>query len=165
MELHSGAPDRSIVDVKVLAVGAEFITVQSGTERPMTFPTSETLRAGRVVAQPSPTALHKLNLVKMGDKVTIYVGQTAGTEVCTQIGIHRRPGGKVPPAEDPPGATIRFHERMNALQDFEERGIPLPPRLDPEFPRWQFQQGGKAYIEFVRKRDHTAPPPRPVIRK
>jgi len=49
-----------------------------------------------------------------------------------RVCIYRRPGGRVPPAPDEsPDQAYRWHERMNADQDLEEKGIPLPSKYAP----------------------------------
>jgi hypothetical protein len=69
--------------------------------------------------------------VKVGDMVRIrFVGDGVVT-ACERITIWRRPGGRVPPGYCT-GQTIRHHEQMNAYQDLEEKGIPLPEKYDTE---------------------------------
>lgn len=53
--------------------------------------------------------------------------------ICEAIKIYRRPGGSVPPApgeverqKEKPLKRPMWHERANALQDWEEKGIPIP---------------------------------------
>src|SRR5438477_465783 len=78
-----------------------------------------------------------------------------------------RPGGFVPPA---PGDNLNsYHDRMNAWQAFEEKGIPLPPQYDPAVQqlkaeeRWREEKAYRARRAWLE--DHTAPPPRGVRRR
>ena len=63
----------------------------------------------------------------VGDLVKIDTGiDAAGTEEwTTRILVRRRPGGKVPPLEGPDSVNP-WHEFMQAEQDWEEKGIPIP---------------------------------------
>jgi hypothetical protein len=74
--------------------------------------------------------------VRVGDRVKINYCDDWRDGLCFEITILRRPGGRVPPGYaqfvGPPETNIRHHEFMNALQDREEKGIPLPAKYDPE---------------------------------
>ena len=75
--------------------------------------------------------------VKVGDRVSIRFEKVGGARNCTAIRIERRPGGRVPAAQlkeqDPFHKGIpQWHELANALQDFEEKGIPLPEKYRPK---------------------------------
>jgi hypothetical protein len=90
--------------------------------------------------------------VRVGDRVAIEYYRVDGVDICAAIRIERRPDGRVPPAPgDEPPANLRadlyhlyyprHHERCNAYQDWEEKGIPLPaaiatagPFLEPPYP-------------------------------
>ena len=73
--------------------------------------------------------------VKLGDMVQMDVSPILDGFVCYSIGIFRRPGGKIPPAEDAElPENSRMHNHYNALQFTEERVYPAFPRLLIAFP-------------------------------
>jgi hypothetical protein len=68
--------------------------------------------------------------VRVGDKVSIQYTRRFGVYHCEMIIIHRRPGGKVPPAPgDDPTSRQRWHEQCNAHQFVEETLFPALPWL------------------------------------
>ena len=76
---------------------------------------------------------YRLADVKVGDKVWFdwrLVGDVAEVHY---VSIFRRPGGKVPPS---PAEKLDeknpWHERCNAFQNLEEKGIPLPEKFRPK---------------------------------
>lgn len=79
---------------------------------------------------------YRLSDLKTGDVVDIDTGITRdGEEFCLEIIIMRRPGGKIPrlPEEKLPERVAERHLRNQSEQDWEEKGIPIPPRfLNPE---------------------------------
>ena len=80
-----------------------------------------------------PNHMYKASDVRAGDKILVYTARYDGVEEIQSISILRRPGGRVPPShENPP--DYKHHERMNAFQDLEERGIPLPEKYQPKPP-------------------------------
>ncbi|MBX9580863.1 MAG: hypothetical protein K2X87_11195 [Gemmataceae bacterium] len=89
--------------------------------------------------------------VRVGDEVNlVFVPEPAGNEeVFWGMQIERRPGGRVPPAPaDRPGDRDPWHERANAYQDWEERGIPLPDKYDPDKARERMRQYQEAARRF-----------------
>jgi hypothetical protein len=112
-----------------------------------------------------PIDMYRLTDVKVGDSVMILYARTGGVDICDHIRITKRPGGQVPPLPDeaewlasiegslpaktranlsPPtlakirerdAKRIRYHERMNAYWDLEEKGIPYPEKFG-EKRRW-----------------------------
>lgn len=91
---------------------------------------------------------YRLADVQVGDRVIVKGIRRGVAEYAETVSIRRRPGGRVPPApgnlaKAPPLNQPWFHEMMNAEQDLEERGIPLPQGYH-DFQRWV----------------HDAPPPR-----
>ena len=73
--------------------------------------------------------------VKIGDRVDIRFERVDGKFQCTAIAIRRRPGGRIPPGHVPDLRDPPYHEYAQALQDFEEKGIPLPAKyLPPPLP-------------------------------
>jgi hypothetical protein len=65
--------------------------------------------------------------LRIGDIVQLFCFRVKGVDACYYFTIKRRPGGRVPPAPDEnDGAPHRYHEMMQAYQDHEEKGTPLP---------------------------------------
>lgn len=85
--------------------------------------------------------------------------------VCWAICIERRPGGRVPEAPgQEPDDNNKHHECMNAHQDWEERGIPLPDKYNPAVGLARGAALRQAVLaERAAKqaaRERVAPPPR-----
>lgn len=102
---------------------------------PKTFRVSEALAAGKFDSGGGSAFSYRLSDVRVGDRVCIWYNRVDGVDICERISIDRRPGGRIPPApgqrsEDP----IQWHEWMNAQQDFEEKGIPIPDKYLPHCP-------------------------------
>lgn len=158
---------------EVMAVSKSSITVRGrdtcdrvGPDIIREFAAGKHLAKGEQDPDESVNSDYRLSDVKKGDKVHLVLRASGDDDLCLAIRIMRRPGGEVPPAPfEPSDVPHKYHLDMNAYQAHEERGIPLPPRLDPEYQRWQDKLREKALMEFIRKQDHTAPPPRPVIRR
>ena len=75
---------------------------------------------------------YRLPDVKRGDIVNLGYTRTDGVDTCMDIVIYRRPGGKMPPVPgEDPQAPFHHHERMQAYQDWEEKGTPIPPEHLP----------------------------------
>jgi hypothetical protein len=74
--------------------------------------------------------LYLLKDVRVGDRVGITCAEDGRTAICQQITIYRRPGGRVPPGYS--SGPLRYHERMNAYQDHEEKGIAIPEKYQPQ---------------------------------
>lgn len=124
----------------VTALTPDSITIQGQGDAPQggkrvpingvqTFGLSDTLRSGGFLnALNLRRYSYRLADVAVGDRVLIRYDRVGGDDYCWGICIERRPGGRVPPAQrDLPGGRP-WHEVMNAQQDFEEKGIPLPSR-------------------------------------
>jgi hypothetical protein len=125
----------------VVAVGKDSITIDGGctidgNNRPRTtYPVSAVLAAGGVDRNGIASEVYRLSDVRVGDKVDLFGHRVNGICTCTRISIRRRPGGRVPPSQDSETwARFRYHEYANALQDFEEKGIPVPDRFKPKPP-------------------------------
>jgi hypothetical protein len=143
----------------VKEVTKDSITIQwPGEEKPKKFAVSETLAAGGfpTKSRPGSTQLvpywyrYRLKDVEVGDIVYIHFARLGGVDICDQINISKRPGGRVPPL--PPGAQnlrpipelpialfpplIPYHERKNAYWDLVDKGIPYPEKFgkDRRFP-------------------------------
>lgn len=131
----------------VTAVDARSITVHRvrfnrGLNQPVVrFTASEELAAGQVTALWSHYPPYPLADVRVGDLVYVTHGPIDGVNECYEINILRRPGGRLgPPSVFAPTykksrynlgfpRAYPYHEWINAIQDFEERGIRIPPRL------------------------------------
>jgi hypothetical protein len=100
-----------------------------GTKR---YFASETLLRGEMGKRLGYGDMYRLKDVKTGDVVSIFYDRISDRYICTHIAILRRPGGRVPPSPgEPENSIFRHHERMNAQQDLEEKGIPLPAKYAP----------------------------------
>jgi hypothetical protein len=67
--------------------------------------------------------------LKIGDVIRLRTGisRDKSDEWTTQILLRRRPGGKVPPLPGTvDGVDGIWHKRMQAEQDWEEKGTPIP---------------------------------------
>jgi hypothetical protein len=72
--------------------------------------------------------------VRVGDTVGFDVVPTSRGYVVVALGIGRRPGGKIPPAEDEHlPAQSRMHNIYNAYQTVEEKGVPATARMLARF--------------------------------
>ena len=100
----------------------------------------------------SATTAYRISDLQVDDYVEMQLVKTFfEPPVCTAIRISRRSGGRVPPApgeveerERRPSNRPMWHERVNALQDWEEKGIPVPIR----------------FLSTSERLEHVAPPPR-----
>jgi len=142
----------------VTAPDGTVTTIRRTDETPRRFEVDEWLAGGGFDPAVRHWDVYPLSAVQVGDVVLLRIthyepygrvkGATASDNrynICHGISIQRRPGGKVPPSwvEMP----NKHHERMQILQDWEEKGVPLPYRYHPGGP-WP----------------QLAPPPRPVKR-
>ncbi len=147
------------------------IAIQLKTGKIQQFPVGMVLRSGRYYEDEHPST-YRLADVKIGDRVDIACLELNGELQCETICIHRRPGGRVPPCPgERPDTNLKWHERANAYQEFEEKGIPLPARFDPKqgpgrlngkpVPLWMFQPPGMRPGAFpgVPPLPKTDPPP------
>jgi hypothetical protein len=155
-------PDRDVPCVRVertretltLTSPTGDVTVLRRADQPQRkFFVDEALAASRHTPDLGTGYTHWLSDVRVGDEVYIRCCKERNDGLCYAISILRRPGGRVPkmPGE-PDDVDAPFHERMNAFQDFEEKGTPIPDRLLPSRDR-------------VARLERLAPPPREVIPK
>jgi hypothetical protein len=108
------------------------ILVQKRGQAPREFLLSESLAAGGVPAEAAGGDRYSIRDVLVGDLVVVTYGTFAQGSVCQSVSIHRRPGSRVPPADDDsPHAQNRWHDLANAQQDLEEKGTPLPQKCLP----------------------------------
>ena len=106
-------------------------TIRRADRPPRRFPASAALAAGGYGGLGEAYA-YRLSDVRVGDEVDLELRQVDGVWECTGICIRRRPGGRVPPSRVVTQfPALAWHERMNAEQDWEEKGIPLPAKFDP----------------------------------
>lgn len=90
------------------------------------------LAKGGYLEHGSPASQYRLSDVKVGDKVFFDWWRFEGTDYVHYVRIDRRPGGRVPPSPaEKPGEENPWHEKANAYQDLEEKGIPLPEKFRP----------------------------------
>jgi hypothetical protein len=95
---------------------------QDNTQPPREFVFSEILRP-RPGGVGRPIVGHQIADLRMGDVVEISCQRSRGVYVCTDIKIHRRPGGRVPPtvADARLSQERRWDNARNAEQDREEK--------------------------------------------
>ena len=116
----------------VTAVGPDHLVVEQNRDgKTIEFSVSATLAKGGFDMDQTPGDSYRLKDVKVGDKVSVLYSRIDGVNVCEAIGIRRRPGGLIPPSNGPSDQKIPYHQRMQAWQDFEEKGTPLPAYLRP----------------------------------
>lgn len=113
-------------------IGGEVIPPQP----PLTFHAANVFADGGFSKALGAPYSYRWSDVKVGDRVDIRFERVDGKFQCTEIAIRRRPGGQVPPAPgEKPGEPEPWHEYAQALQDREEKGIPLPAKyLPPPLP-------------------------------
>jgi hypothetical protein len=103
---------------------------------PRRFKLSAELSAGKVPAKdqlPSWGQGYGRDDVRVGDVIELSVWLARGdVEDARYISIRRRPGGRVPPDAYERDVASKYarHTRMNAYNDFEERGTRLPEHFD-----------------------------------
>ena len=108
------------------------ILIQKRGQVPREFLLSESLASGSIPAEATGRDRYSLADVLVGDLVVITYGTFPQGSVCHAVCVHRRPGGRVPPADDDsPHAKNRWHELANAKQDLEENGTPVPRKFLP----------------------------------
>jgi len=116
----------------VTEVARDAITLKLPKGQTQRFPVGSCLASGGFFPDQYPRT-YRLSDVAVGDTIHICCPELNGELRCETICIHRRPGGRVPPCPgEKPDTYLKWHERANAYQDFEEKGIPLPARFDPK---------------------------------
>jgi hypothetical protein len=138
----------------VKGVTKDSITIEWPGEPPKRFLASETLAKGefptrerpglnpppgvRLPRLVVPPFRYRLTDVKVGDAVAIVYAHLGEKDICDQISILKRPGGRVPPLPDGAEAIksattgkdlIRYHERVNARWDWEDYNISYPAKF------------------------------------
>jgi hypothetical protein len=126
MEIVSFHPDGTVKE--------KLVYVQDNTQPPRVFTFSDRLLP-RPNGQPGVAQGHKISDVRLGDVIYINCSQSRGVDHCSEIEIHRRPGGRVPPAlQDERLSELgkrlgkdfnqsRLDTQMNAAQTAEEQAF------------------------------------------
>ncbi|MDB5313553.1 MAG: hypothetical protein JWO38_7755 [Gemmataceae bacterium] len=140
-------------DALILTAADGKVTVFRRVDQlPRRFKATTALAAGKTRPELLPGQSYRLADVRVGDEVYIGCRQVDGADGCDTIWIERRPGGHVPmaPGERPDDHPRPYSQWANALQDLDERGIPLPDKfLTP----W----------ELKARQARIAPPPRVAV--
>jgi hypothetical protein len=119
----------------VTEVTDKSITIQEPGFDPKRFPASGPLAGGKYGQRLGYPSMYRLADIRVGDKVDIFCERINGVYYCTHICILGRPGGKIPPSPGEPADIIyKWHERRQAYQDWEEKGIPIPDKYHPGGP-------------------------------
>jgi hypothetical protein len=124
-----------LLEGTVTEVTRDSITLKLPKGQTQRFPVGSCLASGEFFPDQYPRS-YRLSDVAVGDKIHISCLKLNGVLRCETICIDRRPGGRVPPCPGEEANHPRpWHEYMNAKQDFEEKGIPIPVKLvDPNRP-------------------------------
>jgi hypothetical protein len=116
----------------VVQMTGKEIVVQKRGQAARAFLLSEDLASAGVPKDATGGDRYSLQDVRVGDLVVVTYATLPQGGVCQTVCIHRRPGGRVPPADDGTArAAYRWHELANARQDLEEKGVPLPQKFLP----------------------------------
>jgi hypothetical protein len=91
----------------VVEVTADTLTVRDRSGFRRTFEASPALASKRIPLEAKWRFGHRLNQVRVGDFVALRVTRTWRGAIAIEVGIHERPWGFVPPAEDE-----HLHPRM-----------------------------------------------------
>ena len=167
---------------EVLAVDARFSITLHGNENNdnapkviYSFPAGNALLRGEQDPRERSNSDYRLSDVKVGDIVYIMIHQSGEDNLCAAVRIQRRPGGEVPRAPFEPGdVRDHYHDAMNAFQRFEEKGIPLPLKYNPNYISPEEIEARLANTRMIERLKHDdrmrfegriAPMPRPVVRK
>ncbi|MBX9627779.1 MAG: hypothetical protein K2X82_28535 [Gemmataceae bacterium] len=139
----------------------EVMYVQRAALPARRFPVDRVLAAGGFHEEEMLGSTYRLADVRVGDEVTLWLQRDGPEGVCRAVQIERRPGGRVPPAPgERPDDPDPYHAWVNAYQDWEERGIPLPDKYDPAKLSEQAQRVGLQLRAAQAARERLAPPPR-----
>jgi len=123
--VHNG----NIFGGKVVALTEDTITVKKWTGIPRTFNVAPPLTSKRIPLEWHVGCGHRLNDVRIGDKAGFHLVSTPRGYTVVALGIYRRPGGTIPPAEDEHiPERSRMHHYYNACQAVEEKVLPKLPR-------------------------------------
>lgn len=81
---------------------------------------------------------YRIRDLKVHDRVSVWMSmpEKESEEWIAEIKLHRRPCGKIPPVPGEPFADLDgTHLRMQAEQDWEEKGVPIPTHFRDRFGR------------------------------
>lgn len=93
---------------------------------------------------------YRLSDVRVGDLIFFDSYSVNGQEMCRSIEIIRRPGGKVPPVPgDRAQSPYSHHEKMQAYQDNEEFGTPIPELYLPVWLQKPTAPEPRVYIKPI----------------
>jgi hypothetical protein len=112
---------------RVVEITDDTITLQQGTKIPRTFLLTPALVHERIPLVRRVGTGHRLKDIKLEDSVFLDVEPTRAPEgfIAYTLGITRRPGGTIPPAEDAHlPEHLRMHHYFNARQTAELRILP-----------------------------------------
>lgn len=120
---------------KILQYNAkgEFVrTIVIPAQPPRTFTAIGPLAEGGYIKAGHPSDQYRLSDVRVGDMVGFDWRRVGEVYEIHYVRISRRPGGRVPPSPgEMPDAKIKYHERVQSLQDWEEKGTPIPDKYHP----------------------------------
>jgi hypothetical protein len=137
---HLAGPNHRRVESRfvfgtVVDVRADFIEVQPhGKKEAVKYPPHVLLATGAVCHYESDALCYLLADVKKGDDVGVRVGtvdEEKGPEAFC-IRVNKRPGDVVPASRKPSG-DFPYHVNQQARNDHEEKGTPLPERMQPKW--------------------------------
>ncbi len=111
---------------KVIAKTEDTITIQKWRSVARVFRVSPTLTSDRIPLESRRLGTgHRLSHIRIGDMVGFDVARARDGYVIVSFGIYRRPGGKIPEAEDDHlPAKSRLHNRCMSEQIVEEVLVP-----------------------------------------
>lgn len=122
---------------KVVGFTDETITLQRGTRIPRTFLLAPAILSERIPLVRRAGTGHRLKDVRLGDRVYLDVEPVRDTFVGYTLAVTRRPGGKIPPADDDDlPERCRIHNIYNALQFMDEQVLPSLSRSLHYCTRW-----------------------------
>ena len=124
-------------EIAVTTALGQVTTLRRADRPPRKFRASKTLASGGYGGF-ADSGMYRLADVRVGDEVDLEIQRVDGVWECTGVCIRRRPGGRVPPGREATSIqfpAVAWHERMNAEQDWEEKGIPLPDKFIPPWKR------------------------------
>lgn len=113
------------------------VTVIRSSDQPRrTYELSDWLRGGGYSPNVIERDTYRVEDVRVGDVVILrLLHSDLVHNICESIKIMRRPRGIVPPPPaELPSARNKHADWVNALADWEERGIPLPYKYHPGGP-------------------------------
>jgi hypothetical protein len=122
--------------VTMISATGDMTILRRADQMPRRFLFDPVLASGGFHPDALPGGSFRRADVQIGDEVSIRLSRERIDGLCYEISIQRRPGGRVPepPVKSENPRIPPFHERMNAYQDFEEKGIPIPDKYQVLVP-------------------------------